>query len=67
MFHFERTVTRNGVVQRDDCGNELFEGQDAVTQALVVVHKIEFAGALREMALDAGTKSRRFAKGSDEE
>lgn len=67
MFHFKRTVTRNGVVQRDDRGNELFKRQDAVTKALVVVNKVELASALSKVALDAGTECGRFTKGSDQE
>lgn len=67
MFHFKCTVTRDGVVQCDDCWNQFFERQDAVTKALVVVYEVELAGALREVAFDACTKCGWFTKGPGQE
>ena len=64
MFHFKRTVTRDGVVQGHDRGNEFFKRQDAVTKALVVVDEVELASALSQVTLDAGAESGWFAKGS---
>ena len=67
MFHFQSAVTRNGVVQRDNRRNELFERQDAVTKTLVVVYEVKLARALSQVALDAGAESGWFAKGSRQE
>ena len=67
MFHFKRTVTRDGVVQGHDRRNEFFKRQDAVTKALVVVDEVELASALSQVTLDAGAESGWFAKGSGQE
>ena len=55
------------MMQRDNGGNQFFQRQDAVTETLIVVHKVKFASALSEVALDASTECRGFAKCTGQE
>ena len=55
------------MVQRDNCGNQFFERQDAISEALIVMYKIKLTGALSELALDTSTECRGFAKCTGQE
>ena len=53
VLHLERPVACDRVVQRDDGGQLLLDGEYAVTETLVVVHQIEVAQSGLELFVDA--------------
>ena len=64
MFHFQLAIFGDRVVQGDDGGNLLFNFENSVTQALVVVHEIKVVHSLTEFVVGANAESTRLAKRS---
>jgi hypothetical protein len=62
VLHLERTVSCDGVMQRDDRGQDLLDAEDAVAQALVVVDEVELALALLEHVEDPDAEAERLAE-----
>ena len=67
VFHFQLAIFGNRVVQRDDGGNLLFNFENSVTQALVVVYEIKIVYSLTEFVVGANAESTRLAKCSFQE
>ena len=62
VLHLQRTVAGDGVVQRDDGGDDLLDAEDAVAEALVVVHEVELALALLQLVEHAHAEAERLAE-----
>ena len=62
VLHLQRAVAGDGVVQGDDGGHHLLDAEDAVAEALVVVHQVEVAGALLQRVEHAHAEAERLAE-----
>ena len=58
VAHLQLAILRDRVVQRDDRRDLALDRQDAVAEALVVVHEVELAGACLEVLVAPGSRTR---------
>ena len=62
MFHLEFAIFGDGVVQGHDCWNNFFNLEDAVSEALIVVHNVKIVDARFEGAVCSNTERAWFTK-----
>lgn len=62
MLHLECPIAGDGVVQRDDGGHHPLDAEDAVAEALVVVHQVEVVRALAQRLEHSDAEAERLAE-----
>ena len=67
VAHLQLAILGDRVVERDDRRDLLLDLQDAVAEALVVVHEVELAAALAEFAGRTGAERERLGEHAGDE
>ncbi|CAB4802442.1 unannotated protein [freshwater metagenome] len=62
VFHLELAIFGNGVVQGHDCWNDFFNLEDAISEALIVMHDVEIVDACFESAMGSDAERAWLAK-----